>query len=190
MVNKDGSLALFSKLDDFAFKVIRPFMQFMYEKSLRDNVSYVNFVGLDKSGMFVEHLKNTESKISKNSVVLPNLGYIKRFITGENQSVFGENTYFGIKMLVRGDENLSFVLDVAVPFGLNDSYKQYINNPKITDFLCLKSVLEILFRLKCDLYQNSTPMAFVPIALINKLVSISNVPSKKILTIFSKDKVK
>lgn len=187
---KDGSLALFSRLDDFAFKVIRPFMQFLYEKSLRDNVSYINFVGLDKSGMFVEHLKNTESKIAKNSVVLPNLGYIKRFITGENQSVFGENTYFGIKMLVRGDENLSFVLDMAVPFGLKESYKQYITSPKITDFLCLKSVLEILFRLKCDLYQNSTPMAFVPIALINKLVSISNVPSKKILTIFSKDKVK
>ena len=187
---KDGPLALFSKLDDFAFKVIRPFMQFMYEKSLRENVGYINFVGLDKSGMFVEHLKNTESKITKNSIVLPNLAYIKRFITGDNQSVFGENTYFGIKMLIRGDENLSFVLDVAVPFGLDTLYKDYINNPKITDFLSLKSILAILFRLKCDLYQNATPMAFVPIALINKLVSISNVPSKKILTIFSKDRVK
>lgn len=51
-------------------------------------------------------------------------------------------------------------------------------------------MLNILFKLKCDLYQNSAPMAFVPIALINKLVSISNVPSKKILTIFSKDKIR
>ncbi len=192
---KDGPLALFSKLDDFAFKVIRPFMQFMYEKSLRDNVSYINFVGLDKSGMFVEHLKNIESKIyniykSNSVVMLPDKRYIENFITGKNKYIFGENTYFGIKMFVKKDENLSFVLDMAVPFGLSDSYKQYINNPKITDFLCLKSVLEILFRLKCDLYQNSTPMAFVPIALINKLVSISNVPSKKILTIFSKDRVK
>lgn len=187
---KDGSLALFSKLDDFAFKVVRPFMQFMYEKSRQDNISYINFVGLDKSGMFVEHLKNTESKIAKNSVVLPNLWYIKKFITGENQSVFGENTYFGIKMLVRGDENLSFVLDMAVPFGLSDSYKEYIKNPKIDDFLSLKSILNILFKLKCDLYQNSAPMAFVPIALINKLVSISNVPSKKILSLFAKDNIK
>lgn len=186
---KDGSLALFSRLDDFAFKVVRPFMQFMYEKSLEDNVSYINFVGLDKSGIFVEHLKNTESKITKTSIVLPDLAYIKRFITGENQSVFGENTYFGIKMFVKKDENLSFVLDVAVPFGLDTAYKDYIKSPKISDFLCLKSILEILFKLKCDLYQNSAPMAFVPIALINKLVSISNIPSRKILTIFSKDKI-
>ena len=137
---KDGSLALFSRLDDFAFKVVRPFMQFMYEKSLKDNVSYINFVGLDKSGIFVEHLKNAESKITKTSIVLPDLAYIKRFITGENQSVFGENTYFGIKMFVRGDENLSFVLDVAVPFGLDTAYKDYIKSPKISDFLCLKSI--------------------------------------------------
>ena len=164
-------------------------MQFMYEKSLKENVSYINFVGLDKSGIFVEHLKNTEAKIDKTSIVLPDLAYIKRFITGENQSVFGENTYFGIKMFVRVDENLSFVLDVAVPFGLDTAYKDYIKSPKISDFLCLKSILEILFKLKCDLYQNSAPMAFVPIALINKLISISNVPSRKILTIFSKDKI-
>lgn len=191
---KDGSLALFSRLDDFAFKVVRPFMQFMYEKSLRENVSYINFVGLDKSGIFVEHLKNTESKIyniyKTSSVVLPDLKYIEHFIVGKStESVFGENTYFGIKMFVKKDENLSFVLDVAVPFGLDTAYKDYIKSPKISDFLCLKSILEILFRLKCDLYQNATPMAFVPIALINKLVSISNVPSRKILTIFSKDKI-
>lgn len=191
---KDGSLALFSRLDDFAFKVVRPFMQFMYEKSLRENVSYINFVGLDKSGIFVEHLKNTESKIyniyKTSSVVLPDLKYIEHFIAGKStESVFGENTYFGIKMFVKKDENLSFVLDVAVPFGLDTAYKDYIKSPKISDFLCLKSILEILFRLKCDLYQNATPMAFVPIALINKLVSISNVPSRKILTIFLKDKI-
>lgn len=190
---KDGPLALFSKLDDFAFKVVRPFMQFMYEKSIQDNISYINFVGLDKSGIFVEHLKNIEFKIydiyKTSIVVLPDLKYIEQFITGKNESEFGKNTYFGIKMFVKKDKNLSFVLDISVPFGLESSYKEYLNNPKIDDFLSLRSMLNILFQLKCDLYQNSAPMAFVPIALINKLVSISNVPSKKILTIFSKDKI-
>lgn len=186
---KDGSLALFSKLDDFAFKAIRPFMQFMYEKSLKDNIAYINFVGLDKSGMFVEHLKSVESKIAKNSVILPNLTYIKKFITGETESIFGLNTYFGIKMLVKNDKNLCFVLDIALPFECKIEYKDYIENPKIDDFLSLKSILNILFKLKCDLYQNSSPTAFVPIALINKLVSISNIPSKKILSLFAKDKV-
>ncbi|TLD86187.1 DNA double-strand break repair nuclease NurA [Helicobacter sp. MIT 05-5294] len=182
---KDGPLALFSRLDDFAFKVVRPFIQFLYAKSLRDKISYVNLVGLDKSGMFVEHLKNIESKIPLGNILLPNLDYMKKYITGNNASVFGENTYFGIKMFVRKEKELSFVLDVAIPFDESVKYKDYIKQPKIEDFLSLKNILEILFQLKCDLYDKS----FIPIAMVNKLVSLSNIPSKKILTIFSRDKL-
>lgn len=182
---KDGPLALFSRLDDFAFKVVRPFIQFLYSKSLNENKSYINLVGLDKSGMFVEHLKKIESKIPLESILLPNLDYMKKYITGNNASVFGENTYFGIKMFVRKEKNLSFVLDVAIPFGENIKYRDYIKQPKFEDFLSLKSILEVLFQLKCDLYEKS----FIPIAMVNKLVSLSNVPSKKILTMFSRDKL-
>lgn len=182
---KDGPLALFSRLDDFAFKVVRPFVQFLYSKSLNENKSYINLVGLDKSGMFVEHLKNIESKIPLESILLPNLDYMKNYITGNNASVFGENTYFGIKMFVRKEKNLSFVLDVAIPFDESITYKDYIKQPKIEDFLSLNNILEVLFRLKCDLYEKS----FIPIAMVNKLVSLSNIPSKKILTIFSRDKL-
>lgn len=180
---KDGPLALFSRLDDFAFKVVRPFMQFLYEKSLQDNKSYANVVGLDKSGMFVEHFANIEDKIPQESITLPNLDYMRKYITGNNESVFGQNTYFGIKMFVKKDKNLSFILDVSVPFGEETHYKDYIKNPSIHDFLSLAAMLRILFKLKCDLYAKS----FIPIAMINKLVSLSNTPSKKILTIFSKD---
>ena len=182
---KDGPLALFSRLDDFAFKVVRPFIQFLYSKSLSEKKSYVNLVGLDKSGMFVEHLKNIESQIPLESILLPNLDYMKKYITGNNNSVFGENTYFGIKMFVRKEKNLSFVLDIAIPFDEKTRYKDYIKQPKIEDFLSLKSILEVLFQLKCNLYEKS----FIPIAMVNKLVSLSNVPSKKILTMFSRDKL-
>ena len=182
---KDGPLALFSRLDDFAFKVVRPFIQFLYAKSLNENISYINLVGLDKSGMFVEHLKSIESKIPLGSILLPNLDYMRKYITGNNTSVFGENTYFGIKMFVRKEKELSFVLDVAIPFDESITYKDYIKQPKIEDFLSLNNILEVLFRLKCDLYEKS----FIPIAMVNKLVSLSNIPSKKILTIFSQEKL-
>ena len=182
---KDGPLALFSRLDDFAFKVVRPFIQFLYAKSLNENISYINLVGLDKSGMFVEHLKSIESKIPLGSILLPNLDYMRKYITGNNTSVFGENTYFGIKMFVRKEKELSFVLDVAIPFDESITYKDYIKQPKIEDFLSLNNILEVLSRLKCDLYEKS----FIPIAMVNKLVSLSNIPSKKILTIFSQEKL-
>jgi len=191
---KDGSLALYSKLDDFAFKIIRPFIQFLYDKSLKDNLCYMNFIGLEKSGYFVEHLKNIEKtkgqiyNIKSGTIILPNLAYIKRYITGDNDSVFGLKTYFGIKMFVKKDKDLCFVLDIALPYGLDtkkDStkqYEEYIKNPNIEDFLNLKNILEILFRLKCDLYETS----FIPIAMVNKCISLSNIPSKKILNFFTK----
>lgn len=88
-------------------------------------------------------------------------------------------------MFVRKEKELSFVLDVAIPFDESITYKDYIKQPKIEDFPSLKNILEVLFRLKCDLYEKS----FIPIAMVNKLVSLSNIPSKKILTIFSQEKL-
>ncbi|WP_120946225.1 DNA double-strand break repair nuclease NurA [Helicobacter labacensis] len=177
---KDGPLTLFSRLDGFAFKVVRVFLQYLYDRSLQDRSSYVNWIGLDKSGLFVEHLQNLESKIPKESLVLPDSAYIKKCITGDTGSTFWHNTYFGIKMLVKSDR--AFVLDVAIPFGLDMAYQHYLENPRIGDFLTLKNILEVLKELKCDLYQQS----FIPIVMLNKLVSISHIPGRRILKSFSK----
>ncbi|CCF79854.1 hypothetical protein HBZS_103020 [Helicobacter bizzozeronii CCUG 35545] len=176
---QDGPLALFSRLDDFAFKVVRVFLQYLYDRSLADNASYANWIGLDKSGLFVDHLQNLEHKIPAESLVLPDSAYIKKYITGNTDSIFGLNTYFGIKMLVKSDR--TFVLDVAVPFGLDMTYQHYLENPNIEDFLTLKNILEILKDLRCDMYQQS----FVPVVMLNKLVSISDKPGQRILKSFS-----
>ncbi|CCB80200.1 conserved protein [Helicobacter bizzozeronii CIII-1] len=176
---KDGPLALFSRLDDFAFKVVRVFLQYLYNQSLKDDASYVNWIGLDKSGLFVDHLQNLEHKIPAESLVLPDSAYIKKYITGDTGSVFGHNTYFGIKMLVKSDR--AFVLDIAIPFGLDIKYRHYLENPNIEDFLTLKDILEILKDLRCDMYQQS----FVPVVMLNQLVSISDKPGQRILKSFS-----
>lgn len=182
---KDGSLALYSRLDDFSYKVVRPFIQSLYIASLKKKKSYINIVGLEKSGMFIEHLSNMEDKIPNNTLIIPNLNYMKKYITGETSSVFGENTYFGTKMIYKYDESLSFVVDMPLPCVGEDniclSYKEYIKNPKVTDFLNLKTIITILCELRCDMYNRS----FIPVTLINKLVSLSDMPSSKILTIFT-----
>ncbi|WP_104706008.1 DNA double-strand break repair nuclease NurA, partial [Helicobacter suis] len=178
---KDGPLALFSRLDDFASETVRPFLQFLYERSLKEHVGYVNWIGLDKSGEFVDHVRALDSKIPTGSIFLPDLNYIRKYTTGDRKSVFGERTYFGIKMFIK--TNQSFVLDVAIPFGPNIKYQDYIKKPNIKDFLTLKDILETLKSLECDMYQNS----FMPIVMANKKVSLSNIPSKKILEVFSKE---
>ena len=182
---KDGSLALFSKLDDFSYKVIRPFLQFMYEKSKNEKTSYINLIGLEKSGMFMEHLRNTEATINENTILTPSIDYIKKFITGDNKTNFGERTYFGIKSFVKKNKDLAFVLDISIPFGTNAQYGKYIENPNINDCLNIQNILQLLFKLKCNMYDKS----FIPIAILNKLVSLSSVPGKKILTMFTKDEL-
>jgi len=97
---KDGSLALFSRLDDFSYKKVRPFIQALYKASLKGGKSYINMIGLEKSGMFIEHLANIEDKLKDNTLIIPNSNYIKKYITGDTSSVFGENTYFGTKMIL------------------------------------------------------------------------------------------
>ena len=156
---KDGSLALFSRLDDFQFKKVRPFIKKLYEDSLKDKKTYVNWIGLDKSGMFVEHLQNIEKYLKDNTLLLPNTNYMRKYITGDTDSVFGYKTYFGIKMLFKKDESLSFVVDFLLPYtnknGEPEDYLDYIKKTQIDDFLNLKSVIDILCDLRCDLYNKS-----------------------------------
>ncbi len=180
---KDGSLALFNRLDNFSFKIVRPFLQFIYDMSIKNKMCYANIIGLDKSGIFVDHFSNIESKINPQSIVIPNLDYMKKYITGNNKFVFGANTYFGIKIFVKIDKHNSFLLDIAIPFGEKMKYEEYIKQPDINDFLNLNNILEILIKLKCDMYDK----AFVPIAMINKLISLSQITSNKILKVFSQN---
>ncbi|NDJ27821.1 DNA double-strand break repair nuclease NurA [Campylobacter sp. MIT 19-121] len=178
---KDGSLALFNAVKSFSYNTIRPFLQYWYEESIKDNISYFNFIGLEKNGTFTWHLRNVINIIPAQTIVLPNQDYIKHFIA-DNTNIYGKDTYFGIKMFVKKDKNTSFVLDVALPFGIRVKYEDYIKNPSFDDFLCLKEILEVLFQLECNLYKNS----FIPTTMINRFVSLSNIPGKKILTMFSK----
>ncbi|MDD7704450.1 MAG: hypothetical protein SOW03_01050, partial [Campylobacter sp.] len=81
--------------------------------------------------------------------------------------------------------DLAFVLDISIPFGTNAQYGKYIENPNINDCLNIQNILQLLFKLKCNMYDKS----FIPIAILNKLVSLSSVPGKKILTMFTKDEL-
>ena len=188
---KDGPLAMFSRLDDFQFKKIRPFIKFLNRLSLKESKSYVNFVGLDKSGLFVDHLKKIEYKLNNSTLLIPDVPYMKKYITGETDSLFGYKTYFGRKMMFKFDEKLSFVFDFPLPYlakyGEPKDYEIYFSkktNPN--EFININNILETLINMKCDLYDNS----FLPIALINKAVSLADKPSAQILKIFAKDVLK
>ena len=55
-------------------------------------------------------------------------------------------------------------------------------NPKEVDFRNLLAILTNVEKLKCDMYDS----ALIPIALANKLVSLADHPSSRILQKFAK----
>jgi len=188
---KDGPLAMFSRLDDFQFKKVRPFIKFLNKLSLIENKSYVNFVGLDKSGLFVDHLKKIEYKLKNSTLLIPDVSYMKKYITGETDSLFGYKTYFGRKMMFKFDEKLCFVFDLPLPYLTEygepkDYEKYYFQSTNPSNFININNIIETLINMKCDLYDNS----FLPITLINKAVSIADKPSAKLLKIFAKESLK
>jgi hypothetical protein len=63
--------------------------------------------------------------------------------------------------------------------------RDVLANPKATDFKNLDSILTNIEKLKCDMYDN----ALLPVALANKLVSLSQFPSSRILQRFVHSKV-
>jgi hypothetical protein len=57
--------------------------------------------------------------------------------------------------------------------------------PTESHFRNLQSILTNIEKLRCDMYDNS----LIPVALANKLVSLANHPSSRILQKFASDSV-
>jgi len=185
---KDGSLAIFSKNNRFSGDKIFKFISFMYEESIKKEKNLMNIVGLDKSGYFMEHLKNIEPRLLDRHLFVPNLEYIQNNIIGD-KTIFGLGSYFGFKFIYKHNNKLSFVFDIPMPVSFQKSsdtaYIDFIKKPIIKKFINLKVILNILIELKCDIYEKS----FIPIVLINKQVSVSEKPGRKLLTLFTKEEL-
>lgn len=140
----------------------------------------LNVVGLEKSGAFVDHAIQIEDHIPPGNVLPLSNEYIYKYvIPGDIASPdpYGKNTYWGSKLIFKAMDRNVYV--ATVPTG------GFQPSPSINDFLNLPDVLAVLSTLRCSMYDN----ALVPIALANKLVSLSDFPSSRILESFAKAKI-
>ena len=141
------------------------------------------FVGLEKSGPFVEHAREISAPPTGNPVlaggkyILLSNNYIYKYVVPGDPSrmQYGSTSYYSGKVIFHSQDGQIFVLTVPVPD------KDSIMNPKKTDYANLDIVLMNIQKLKCDMYDD----AIVPVALANKLVSLANHPSKVLLEKFA-----
>jgi hypothetical protein len=182
---KDGPLAFFGQTAPLSrpMRELAAFLSDLPDPTGESGgrASFLNVVGLEKSGAFVEHAIQIEDQLKPETALILTNDYIYRYVVPGDPSSpdpFGKNTYWGGKLVYKAvDEN---VYVMTVPTG---GFKP---TPNFEDFPNLSEICGVVGRLRCSMYDN----ALIPIALVNKLVSLSDFPSARILETFAKASVK
>lgn len=181
---KDGPLACFGQTAPISYP-LREMTAFLGDRpdpsSATRRVSYLNLAGLEKSGPFVEHAIHIDEHLRRGSVLPLSNEYIYKYIIpGDPNSAdpYGGNTYWGAKLIFKAVDGNTYVATVPTSEGFKPT-------PTYTDYLNLTPVLSALSELRCSMYDN----ALIPVALANRLVSLADVPSSRILETFAREYV-
>ena len=169
MFIKDGPLAFFGQTANM-------------HKPMRDLVRFlllnhdINLAGLEKSGAFVEHAHEIAPLLSPGEAVLLTNDYIYRYIIpgkADPANPYGRTTYYGNKLIFKSRGEKLYVVTLPT--------SNVLCAPEAKDFPNLHQVLTNIEKLNCDMYDDS----LIPVALVNKLVSLANHPSSRILQKFA-----
>ena len=135
--------------------------------------------GLEKSGPFVEHAQEIEAKISPGKVLLLNDDYIYRYILpGESDPnrPYASTSNYGHKVIFKARNKQMYVISIPA--------RELKKRPTADNLPNLQVILSNVEALHCDMYDS----ALFPVAMVNKLVSLSAHPSQRILEKFATGK--
>lgn len=172
---KDGPLAFFGQTANM-HALMRDLMKFLVKKY------DINLVGLEKSGAFVDHADEIKELLQPGHYLLLSNYHIYKFIIpGDptSQEPYARTSYYSGKLIYKARDERIYVLTIPT-MDCN-----VFLDPKPEDFHNLDKILTVIEKLKCDMYDN----ALLPIAVVNKLVSLSNHPSAVLLEKFAKQSV-
>lgn len=166
---KDGPLAFFGQTANM-HKPFRSLVEFL---SRNHNLF---LAGLEKTGPFVEHADQIANKMDEGGILLLSNEYIYRYIIPGNAdpaNPYGRTTYYSSKIIFKTFGGKMYV--VSLPTA------QILTEPTERDLHNLHEILTNIEKLKCDMYDD----ALIPVALVNKLVSLADHPSARILQRFA-----
>lgn len=135
-------------------------------------------VGLEKSGAFVNHAKDIQHLLQPGTFIILDNDYIYEYISARQTNInipYGSSSYYGHKIIFKSTHGKMYVISFPV--------RELLTNPKVEDFPNIMEILTLIDKLKCDMFDD----ALLPIALANRLVSLSAVPGSKILAKFAKN---
>jgi hypothetical protein len=133
-------------------------------------------VGLEKSGAFVDHAQEIQDKLKPGQALILTDDYIYRYILpggGDPNRPYASTSNYGHKVIFKTRKGQMHVVSVPV--------RELKKSPTIADLPNLQVLLDNVEDLHCDMYDS----ALFPVALVNKLVSLSAHPSQRILQKFA-----
>ena len=174
LIVKDGPLSFIGQTANM-HKPMRALLNYIREEN------NINFVGIEKSGAFVDHAKEIADKLEPGQVFLLDNNHIYKYVLPESGTKeYAKTSYYSGKIIYKSKEGKLYVLTLPV-----ETYNYY-STPELADLKNIEEILLNIDLLKCDIYQD----AIIPIALVNKLISLSNYPSSNILEAFTKNTIK
>jgi hypothetical protein len=166
---RDGPLAFFGQTSNL-YGPFRKGLEWMRGSA------QIHLVGLEKSGAFVDHARQIESRVPLGSALILGDDYIYRYIVPKDQTtadVYGRTNYYGRKVIYRTTGGGTHVATIPTAASMA--------SPTKDDLHSFDTILACVDKLRCDMYDS----ALFPVALANKLVSLSAHPSQRILQRFA-----
>jgi hypothetical protein len=166
---KDGPLAFFGQTANM-HKPMRALVKYLFKHQ------NLYLVGLEKSGAFVEHADEVAERLQNGSILILDNDYIYKYVLpgkADPNNPYGRTTYYSNKVIFKTPVGAMYVASLPT--------EEVIANPTESQLHNLHAILTNVEKLKCDMYDN----ALIPVALANKLVSLANHPSSKILQKFA-----
>jgi len=170
---KDGPLAFFGQTANM-HKPMRALVKWLFQNH------NLHLAGLEKSGPFVEHADEIAGLIEPGTAILLDDAYIFKYVLparGTSIGPYGRTTYYGSKLIYKTRSGAMYVATLPTA--------DIIDKPAAADLRNLNTILTNIETLRCDMYDN----ALIPVALANKLVSLANHPSSRILQVFAREAV-
>jgi hypothetical protein len=137
--------------------------------------------GLEKSGAFVDHAQAIQQNLAPGKVLILADDYIYRYILpgpGDPLRPYASTSYYGHKVIFKARNGQMYVVSIPV--------RELKKQPTIDDLPNLQVILSNVEALHCDMYDS----ALFPVALVNKLVSLSAHPSQRILQKFASQSIR
>lgn len=158
----DGPLALFGEVAKLKTGILRR-MQVVVDELRGERLRLPVIVGIEKSGVFVEHARAIRPHIPAGTLMAPDAEYVERYITFRG-SPHGAETYYGRHFFYRTAARRIYVITVP-PLGRVDALPHEPFDP--ADYPTLASTCALIERIGTRLYDDAT----IPLVLAHRFAA-------------------